>query len=191
MLYLNDCNLIHDSLESRRKQLESIIIPVPAKSQLSESTLYEIPPQPWSMDTFSQLRSQFQKIKSEGKEGLMIKGLQCSYLAGKRANWIKMKPDFMAGLADEGEYVLLGAGWNSDPYLSSVTSDACFGMNLFFIGVLLNDFEVNLCGFKPLFGIIFTVENGFTAQELMDFSEMMKEERLEVPYRSIKTSKKP
>ena len=185
VLYLNDVSLIGVPLSHRRQVLQDVIAPIEHQSQLSEAVFYKMPSLPresWTLDMFAPLREHFRKVKGYGDEGLMIKGISCPYIPGRRANWMKMKPDYMAGLADEAEYVLIGAGWEPDPYLSSVAYDDCFGMNLFFVGVLLNQRKINSgTDTKPIFGILSTVENGFTCEELETVAVYMEKKRKKVP----------
>ena len=178
LLYFNDQCLLYQPLGVRRKLLEKVIIPIPGCSRLSEIYHFNIGNR-WTLDSFKTLRTFFMRVKSEGQEGLMIKGLSSPYLAGMRENWMKMKPDYMAGLGDTAEYLVVGASWNpsSSAKYTNVSFCDCHGMNRFFVAVLVNKAQVNDNGVKPHFLVLFSFENGFSEQELMEFSRRLVQSR--------------
>ena len=74
----------------------------------------------------------------------MIKPANSRYMAGSRKSWLKMKPDYMSGLEDEGEFCVLGGSWDyKNTYLPVSKSDYPFIFNTFYVGLILNKAEMN------------------------------------------------
>lgn len=100
VLFLNGRDLIRTEYEKRYALLRKII--KKGKSvELAESTL---------CNDVKCAEDFFQDIVQEGGEGIVIKSLSGEYQAGVRGwNWIKWKPEYVAGLRDTFDLVVIGA----------------------------------------------------------------------------------
>lgn len=177
-------NLIYAPLSHRRAVLESIIKTKYRKCCLSESTKFLIPPSPWNMNSFSRLHALFSKTIEEGKEGLMIKGLNSVYMPGKRSNWMKVKPDYMAGLGDSGEYIIIGAMFDPRNTFLAVSSELCNRMNTFFVAAIVNDEDVRIRGAIPKVKCLFHLQCGFSCEGLIQFSSNLVPNRIKVNFKA-------
>lgn len=104
-LYFNGDDLTKKTMKERRKFLEDNITPIKHHIQLSE---YRI------LKTKNDLVEMTQDVLRKGLEGLMLKGLNTLYEAGKR-RWLKVKKDYLmeGALADTADLVVLGAWYGS------------------------------------------------------------------------------
>jgi ATP-dependent DNA ligase len=180
VLYLNDHNLLFAPYVLRRKQLELLVKQIPKKSQISQSIRITIPIEKsiWTLDSLAYLKTLFLSTIAEGKEGLIAKSSSSTYRPGQRTHWMKIKPDYMRGLGDCGEYCLIGGSWApSNVFLGLRLEDAPYLMNTFFVGALLNKSAYVYGADIPEFKIVFTVTAGFSRELLLDFCLQMSKKR--------------
>jgi DNA ligase-4 len=180
LLYLNNHNFLFAPYVLRRKQLELLIQPLPKRSQISDSIRLTIPLEKskWTLATLQPLKTLFVSTITDGKEGLIAKASSSTYRPGKRIDWMKVKPDYMRGLGDSGEYCLLGGSWiSSNVFLGLRLEDAAYLMNTFFVGVLLNKSAYVNGAELPKFQIVFSLEAGFSRELLLDFCLKMSKKR--------------
>lgn len=84
------------------------------------------------------------------------------------SNFDQMKPDYIRGLGDTGEYAIIGGSF--DP---SGTGYLHMGlehpglMNRFFVGLLTNKLQVRRTGGQANFQVLFSVEAGFSRDYLI------------------------
>lgn len=100
LLYLNGKSLIHEKYEKRYAQLQRIL----NETKQVKYTLRKICK---DADCIEEL---FNKTVENGGEGIVIKSLNGTYQAGTRGwNWIKWKPEYVKGLRDTFDLVVVGA----------------------------------------------------------------------------------
>lgn len=87
-----------------------------------------------------------------------------------------MKPDYILGLGDSGEYAIVGGRWNpkTNNFLKISTSFSNLAyraglFNEFFLAVIMNAEDVKRLGVTPILHVIATMEAGFTQLELLSF----------------------
>ncbi|KAF1364971.1 ATP-dependent DNA ligase [Lizonia empirigonia] len=104
ILYLNGEALVTESFRERRKALNDAFIPVEGEFALAKFGNTN------DLDTIQTLLEDSVK---EGCEGLMVKmldGPESYYEPSKRSqNWLKVKKDYLAGVGDSLDLVVLGA----------------------------------------------------------------------------------
>jgi ATP dependent DNA ligase domain len=174
LLALNGENTMRSTLSSRLKSLAEILT-LDNYCSLPRTNTFSIPLEKsdWSLKTFLGLKSMFLDVIKNGGEGLMIKGSDGIYEAGDRDQWMKLKPDFLLGNGDSHEYAVVGAGWDPTLNYAKVDFGDCHGMNTFFIGCLTNKEDMLLHNVVPEVLICFTIQNGFSRNDLISFSERM------------------
>ena len=100
LLYLNEKSLINEPYEKRYAWLEKI---VQLGKHLALSDRIINPELP-------KLQQFFKEMLKQGYEGIMIKSLAGEYQAGTRGwNWIKWKKEYVNGLGDTFDLVIVGA----------------------------------------------------------------------------------
>jgi hypothetical protein len=149
----------------------SIIRPIANYSQISEARVFEVPNMSeWTLNTFEPLKMHFIQTIASGNEGLIIKSTVSTYRPGRRIDWLKVKPDYMRGLGDTGEYCIVGGSYDpKNTFLKLRLEDHRYLMNRFFIGVLLNKNAVKNGADSPHFRVLFTLETGFSTELLVQF----------------------
>lgn len=104
ILCLNDDSLLNCSLAERREILDKTLFPVPGKLQFANEI---------TTSSLDELQKYLQQSVKDSCEGLMVKmldGKESHYEPSKRSiNWIKLKKDYLEGLADSLDLVVLGA----------------------------------------------------------------------------------
>jgi hypothetical protein len=184
ILYFNDQNFLHAPLSYRREQLISVIRPLPGFSQISDAKLISVPRiSDWTLQTFQPLKSHFIQTIAAGQEGLIVKSTISMYRPGKRMDWIKVKPDYIRGLGDTGEYCIVGGAYEpSNTFLNLRLEAHPYLMNRFFIGVLLNKKAFADGVDCPHFRVLFTLEAGFSRESLIDFCQNLQRDRIRFEY---------
>lgn len=122
-------SLLNTPFERRREILEELIRRIPgwsgisngewidlkqtedsqSQSQSQDNSVHPIPkstPQESLINRFSQVIADYQ-------EGLVLKPSTSAY-NDARAKWVKMKKDYIPGLGDCADFVVLGAGWERE-----------------------------------------------------------------------------
>ena len=103
-----------------------------------------------------------------------MKPANSKYYPGSRKFWLKMKPDYMRGLEDTGEYCVLGGSWDyTNTYLPIQKSDYPFLLNTFYVGLLQNKAEVVEFKGEPRYRILFSFSAGFSSNDLISFCEQI------------------
>lgn len=104
LLYLNGKSLLHSTLTQRREALRSSFVEIPGR--FAFCTSFE------STDT-EEIGSFLNDSVKGGCEGLMVKvldGPESVYEPSKRSlNWLKLKKDYLDGLSDSFDLVVIGA----------------------------------------------------------------------------------
>lgn len=104
LLYFNDESLITKDLSERRKILVDNIIPIKGKLQLATFK---------DSSNLDELQIFLDQSVKDACEGLMVKmlnGNDSYYEPSKRSrNWLKLKKDYLAGVGDSLDLVIIGA----------------------------------------------------------------------------------
>ncbi|KAJ2077291.1 ATP-dependent DNA ligase Cdc17 [Coemansia sp. RSA 988] len=104
LLFLNDEPLIRMPLRKRRELMREHFLPVPNKFQFAISK---------DLTEVEDIQEFLEQSIAENCEGLMIKSLDgnsSSYEPSKRSmNWLKLKKDYVDGLGDSLDLVVIGA----------------------------------------------------------------------------------
>ncbi|KAI8919640.1 hypothetical protein BC831DRAFT_480987 [Entophlyctis helioformis] len=103
ILHLNGKCLIDLPLKKRYEILRQIITPKPGWMQISEHV---------EADSMKEIIAQLDHHMSLQEEGLIVKNPESAYCHNARSNsWLKIKADYVDGLADDIDVVMLGASY--------------------------------------------------------------------------------
>ncbi|EJD55346.1 ATP-dependent DNA ligase [Auricularia subglabra TFB-10046 SS5] len=104
LLFLNGEPLLHKTLEERRELLREHFTVVPGEFDFAKSS---------DGETTEEIQLFLEESIKDGCEGLMVKMLQsdASYYEPSRrsVNWLKLKKDYLAGVGDSLDLVVVGA----------------------------------------------------------------------------------
>ncbi|KAL0581628.1 ATP-dependent DNA ligase Cdc17 [Marasmius crinis-equi] len=104
LLYLNGEPLLHKTLTERRKLLQEHFQPVDGEFQFAKSS---------DSEATEDIQTFLEESVKDGCEGLMVKMLEtdASYYEPSRrsVNWLKLKKDYLAGVGDSLDLVVVGA----------------------------------------------------------------------------------
>ncbi|KAK4048678.1 ATP-dependent DNA ligase Cdc17 [Microbotryomycetes sp. JL201] len=108
MLYLNGEPLLEKNLEERRQLLRQHLQHVPEEFSFAESE---------DASSVEDIQAFLDKSVKEGCEGLMVKMLEgegATYEPSRRSiHWLKLKKDYLAGVGDSFDLVVIGADFGS------------------------------------------------------------------------------
>lgn len=148
ILYLNGKSLIEKSLKERRKILTETIAP---GNVIKVDEYLET-------EKFEELEEYFQKAKSQGLEGIVVKTPEKAYEAGGRSySWVKYKSADRDLLTDSIDCVVLG-------YYYGKGIRSKFGIGGFLVGVYDKE--------KDSFKTISKVGTGLTEEEWVKLKQM-------------------
>lgn len=101
LIHINDRSLIEEPLSERRKILKESFIETPGKFLFAKSK---------DVDTIDQIQEVLDEAIKGSCEGLMVKALDSTYEIAKRSqNWVKLKKDYLDGVGDTIDAVVIGA----------------------------------------------------------------------------------
>ncbi|KIY52715.1 ATP-dependent DNA ligase [Fistulina hepatica ATCC 64428] len=104
LLYLNGEPLLHKTLSERRQLLQENFNVVPGEFHMAKSS---------DNETTEEIQAFLEESIKDGCEGLMVKMLEsdASYYEPSRrtVNWLKLKKDYLAGIGDSLDLVVVGA----------------------------------------------------------------------------------
>lgn len=104
LLYLNGEPLIHLPLRERRERLHQAFTPVPGRFEFATAL---------DAHTAEDMEKFLDASVRDSCEGLMVKlltGAEAGYEPSKRShNWLKVKKDYLAGVGDSLDLVVIGA----------------------------------------------------------------------------------
>ncbi len=127
LVYLNGVSLLQRPLSERIELLKTVIKPLPGFLEI-------IPRQIAS--SVEDLTSALETAVLEQVEGLIVKDPLSVYLPGRRdLTWIKIKPEYVEGLCDDLDVVIIGAYYSR----SSSIAPAFGKPNAFLCGIWSND----------------------------------------------------
>ncbi|KAF8603783.1 hypothetical protein BDV93DRAFT_544423, partial [Ceratobasidium sp. AG-I] len=143
-------DLNHDSEDSSQSQSQS-------QSQDTPSRKPKLNPRQSIITTFSRAIASYQ-------EGLVLKPSTGAYNS-TQARWVKMKKDYIPGLGDCADFVVLGAGWDRDRGRELGVRPNVW--TTFYVGVRTNEDDL---GARPAFDIAFTVSYGLSRAQLEELN---------------------
>lgn len=103
ILYLNGQSLMDKPINERRELLEKEVVIQENRVMLSDYLLCTGTPD----QVEALLAARMQAVISNKQEGLVLKGLETIYEPNAR-HWLKMKKDYLKGMADSVDLVVLG-----------------------------------------------------------------------------------
>ena len=100
VVYLDGKDFFSETLEKRRKTLESIVKVIPGKFQLAEKLVTR---------DLNAAEKFYERALKARQEGIMVKNLDASYQPGRRVGyWLKVKP-----IMETLDLVITGAEWGT------------------------------------------------------------------------------
>eukprot|EP01132_Coremiostelium_polycephalum_P009372 gene9372-11513_t len=114
ILYLNGKSLIHLPITERRKILEQNVTVIKHRIELAEVTTIE------GVSDKVKFNNLLNRAISEKLEGLVIKDGNSEYEPGCR-HWIKIKKDYLQGMADSADLLVLGGYYGTGSYGGLIT----------------------------------------------------------------------
>jgi len=122
ILYYNGKSLLEIPLNQRRQLMLKTIKPIKGRILIGEAMLCNGP----KADREALIAAKMQAVIQKGEEGLVIKDLLSIYEPNAR-HWLKMKRDYLKGMADSADLLVLGAyfGTGSKGGLMSVFLMGC------------------------------------------------------------------
>ncbi|KAG9104312.1 hypothetical protein FRC06_003820, partial [Ceratobasidium sp. 370] len=193
ILSLDGQSLLDKPFEQRRKTLEEVIRCVPGWAGISNGTWINLVEDTnTNTDTQSSTQSsthlphealvqRFSQVIADYEEGLVVKSCSGRYNSS-RAQWVKMKKDYIPGLGDCADFVVIGAGHDRDrgrelggELISFVASRGYIDvetvgpgvLTTFYIGVRTNEDSL---GARAAFDAAFTVSYGLSRDQLEDLN---------------------
>lgn len=100
IVYLDGKDLFSETLEKRKKLLESVVNVIPGKFQLAEKLVTK---------NIKEAEKFYERALKAKQEGVMVKNLDASYQPGRRVGyWLKVKP-----IMETLDLVITGAEWGT------------------------------------------------------------------------------
>lgn len=104
LLYLNGAAIVEQPLRARRELLQAAFTPVEGEMAFATHTDGQ------ELDTIQAFLEESVKASCEGLMVKMLDGPESGYEPSKRSrNWLKLKKDYLAGVGDSLDLVVLGA----------------------------------------------------------------------------------
>ncbi|KAI2642476.1 DNA ligase I [Xylaria nigripes] len=117
IVFLNDRPLTQYTLRDRRNALAKA---VPGEAHRLEVHDYTVTTSP------DEIEPMLRKIVSDASEGLVIKNPRSMYTVGQRvSDWIKVKPEYMDGLGENVDVVIIGGYYGSGRRGGRLSSFLC------------------------------------------------------------------
>ncbi|RMX83898.1 hypothetical protein D0869_04964 [Hortaea werneckii] len=158
MLLLDDEVVLNRPIEERRQWLREVYDKIPGRAFSTE----------WKIVDFSEgrrakmmLMQQFAASIAQRCEGLVLKPCHLPYFslspnpAGGTCAYIKMKKDYMVGLGDDADFVVIGASHNAQRAASAGITGIKW--TDFHLGCLLNKEEVVRFDAKSIYRLVHTI----------------------------------
>jgi DNA ligase 3 len=99
ILYVDGEDLMKVAYSERRRRLVKLVKEIPGHVRLAEA---------FEIKTEDDLSPLWNRVIREGLEGLMIKAADGEYHPAAR-HWLKLKKDYLGGMADTADLIVLGA----------------------------------------------------------------------------------
>ena len=108
IMYKDGQTLLDVPMDARREYLKSSVQFIQNRVMISEMRVVSGPPSERRLT----MQKHLQYAVAEGLEGLVIKDMKSVYGPGTR-HWIKLKKDYLQGMADSADLIVLGAWYGS------------------------------------------------------------------------------
>ena len=115
IMHLNGKNLLEASYEKRRQVLHDNFKLSPGKLAFSDAK---------EVKTDEELQVVWKRVLTENLEGLMLKDKTDTYKPNQR-HWLKLKKDYLAGMADSADLAVVGAFYGSGAKGGLLTTYLC------------------------------------------------------------------
>ncbi|KAJ8351482.1 hypothetical protein SKAU_G00229580 [Synaphobranchus kaupii] len=103
VLLVNDQKLGNESLKKRNEMLQTVFTPIKGRIQLVHKT---------EAKSMQEVVDALNEAIDNREEGIMVKDPLSIYKPDKRGEgWLKIKPEYMAGLMDELDLLIVGGYW--------------------------------------------------------------------------------
>ncbi|EHY53145.1 DNA ligase (ATP) [Exophiala dermatitidis] len=117
ILLLNGQNLTRYTLRDRRKALEASVKSVPRRIELHEYKVGR---------TVEDVENCLREVVAQASEGLMLKNPRSAYrLDDRNGDWQKVKPEYMTGLGESFDCLIIGAFYGSGRRGGKLSSFLC------------------------------------------------------------------
>ncbi|KAL2397089.1 DNA ligase 4 [Exophiala dermatitidis] len=117
ILLLNGQNLTRYTLRDRRKALEASVKSVPRRIELHEYKVGR---------TVEDVENCLREVVTQASEGLMLKNPRSAYrLDDRNGDWQKVKPEYMTGLGESFDCLIIGAFYGSGRRGGKLSSFLC------------------------------------------------------------------
>ncbi|KAG8745643.1 hypothetical protein FRC10_007340 [Ceratobasidium sp. 414] len=192
ILSLDGQSLLGRPFEQRRKILEEVVRCVPGWVGISNgawinltednNTDTQSSTQSFTHPSHEALIQRFSQVIADYEEGLVVKPCSGGYNYS-RAQWVKMKKDYIPGLGDCADFVVIGAGHDKDRgrelggelassvaswgYVNVVEAVGPGVLTTFYIGVRTNEDSL---GARAVFDAFSTVSYGLSREQLEDLN---------------------
>jgi len=122
ILKLNDDVLLDKPLHQRRKLLQELVVPQPKR--------FEVVSQRSDVTSSAGILAALNAAIDAGKEGIIVKDALAPYVLNDRSDyWIKVKPDYIDGLRDDMDLILLGGYYGEGTRRSGGISHFLLGLH--------------------------------------------------------------
>jgi len=157
MLLLDDLNVMQKSIEERKALLQKICRTRTGRVMISESKVLDFS----LSDAKKKLMSHFAASIAARQEGLLLKPCGRPYLSigginpDHTSSMIKVKKDYINGLGDEADFVVVGASYNAQCALATTGLSRTF--THFHLGCLTNVEQAKRFHARPNFKFVGTL----------------------------------
>ncbi|KAL1408220.1 hypothetical protein Q8F55_005026 [Vanrija albida] len=169
ILHLDGETLLAVPYRSRRALLKSVVRPIHGFSVFA--MCQAIPLDAGKDHATLALKTAFETVCNDREEGLVLKASKSTYNDPKLP-WVKLKKDYIPGLGDTIDLVLLGAGWDIDRARELRVDTSVF--TTFYLGVLTNREAVFQRRHTPHFEILFRVSYGLNRDQLEQYNDQLR-----------------
>ena len=167
VLLANDTSLLSLPYASRRQFLERLVVQRPGRAELAVRLELDFS----SPAAPAKLRKYYARAIASRWEGLVLKPSAEPYFGPRtrstcdpRSSWIKLKKDYIAGLGDTADFVVVGAGY--DATAASKCGEKNLSWTHFHIACLKNRDAVVHLGAKPFFVVLDAVNQSLHPNDL-------------------------
>ncbi|KAG9508969.1 DNA ligase 1, partial [Fragariocoptes setiger] len=157
LLHINERSLLKETLMERRKILHDSFVEIPGRFMFASSR---------DVDNADDIKSFLDESLVGQCEGLMVKSLDSTYELAKRSqHWLKLKKDYVKGMSDSLDVVVMGAYWGQGKRTGNYGG--------FLVGCYDDENEQ--------FQALCKTGTGFTDADLAMLTQLMKEHQIDKP----------
>uniref|UniRef100_A0A8H7K6E6 ATP-dependent DNA ligase family profile domain-containing protein n=1 Tax=Bionectria ochroleuca TaxID=29856 RepID=A0A8H7K6E6_BIOOC len=149
ILLLDDIVCVRDSHETRRQLLQSLVRRIPGRADIGSREIVEFS----SFTAPEQLNETFARAIAQRWEGLVLKGCDDPYFSfDTRKSFIKLKKDYIPGLGDTADFVIIGGSRNAND--EQELGIGKLWWTAFYIACVENRRELGCSNSRPRFRIV-------------------------------------